>query len=71
MTAKEQLLQAIEQAPEPLIEEVLDFLLFAQARRYLTQPAPSAQPATKRQWSPRFFEKTAGAWQGTPLVREP
>lgn len=26
---------------------------------------------SKRSWSPRFFEKTFGAWQGEPLVREP
>ncbi len=34
MNAKEQLIQAIEQSPEPLIEELLDFLLFAKSRRY-------------------------------------
>lgn len=33
MTAKEQLIKEIEQAPESLIEELLDFLLFAKARR--------------------------------------
>jgi hypothetical protein len=22
-------------------------------------------------WSPGFFEKTAGAWEGEPLIREP
>jgi hypothetical protein len=33
MTAKEQLIREIEQAPENLIEELLDFLLFAKARR--------------------------------------
>ncbi len=25
----------------------------------------------KRQWSPDFFEKTCGGWEGEPLVREP
>jgi hypothetical protein len=25
----------------------------------------------KRAWSPQFFERTFGAWQGEPLVREP
>ena len=25
----------------------------------------------KRQWSPGFFEKTCGCWEGEPLVREP
>jgi len=34
MTAKEQLLQEIQHSPEPLIQEVLDFLLFAKSRNY-------------------------------------
>ena len=25
----------------------------------------------KRQWSPDFFAKTCGCWQGEPLVRDP
>jgi len=25
----------------------------------------------KRQWSPDFFEKTCGRWEGEELVREP
>lgn len=25
----------------------------------------------KRGWSPGFFERTFGAWEGKPLVREP
>ncbi|AFZ36395.1 hypothetical protein Sta7437_2875 [Stanieria cyanosphaera PCC 7437] len=25
----------------------------------------------KSEWSPEFFEKTAGAWEGEPLEREP
>lgn len=33
MTAKEQLIREIEQIPENLIEELLDFLLFARNRR--------------------------------------
>ena len=32
MTAKEKLIQEIEKAPNSLIEEVLDFLLFTKAR---------------------------------------
>ena len=34
MTAKEQLLQEIQHSPELLIQEVLDFLLFARSRNY-------------------------------------
>ncbi len=33
MTAREQLIQEIAQSPDFLVEEVLDFLLFAKARR--------------------------------------
>jgi hypothetical protein len=32
------------------------------------QPVATTQ---KRIWSPGFFERTFGAWQGEPLVREP
>jgi hypothetical protein len=37
MTTKEQLLQEIEQSPEPLLQEVLSFLLFIKSTRY-SQP---------------------------------
>jgi len=32
---------------------------------------PEVKPKTPEElgWSPDFFEKTAGAWQGEPLVR--
>jgi hypothetical protein len=35
MTAKEKLIQEIEKAPESLVEEVLNFLLFTKARHTL------------------------------------
>jgi hypothetical protein len=51
MNAKIQLIEAIEQAPEALIEELLDFLLFAQTRRQqpskektVPQPTPAHKP---------------------------
>jgi hypothetical protein len=34
MTAKEQLLQEIQHSPEPLIQELLDFLFFTRSRHY-------------------------------------
>jgi hypothetical protein len=34
MTAREQFLREIQHSPEPLIKEVLDFLLFARIRNY-------------------------------------
>jgi hypothetical protein len=50
MNARVQLIKAIEQAPDFLIEELLDFLLFAQTRRKQqaeekaeTQPIPSSR----------------------------
>lgn len=70
MTAKEQLLKAIEQVPDPLLEEVLDFLLFLQSRHNPNPVELSIKQSRKRQWSPRFFERTAGSWQGEPLIRE-
>ncbi len=33
MTIKEQLLQEIEKVPEPLLQEVLDFIVFLQNKR--------------------------------------
>ncbi|MEN9868915.1 MAG: hypothetical protein RL748_4505 [Pseudomonadota bacterium] len=41
---------------EPLKQEALDFLSFEHKR-------PS------NQWPAGLFEKTAGAWQGEPLIR--
>jgi Protein of unknown function (DUF2281) len=58
MNTREQLKQEVEQLPELLAQEVLDFLLFVRNRH-----------AAK--WPPGLFEKTAGAWQGDPLERAP
>jgi hypothetical protein len=51
MNARVQLIEAIEQAPDFLIEELLDFLLFVQTRRKQqaeekteTQLIPSSRP---------------------------
>lgn len=62
MTAKEQLPKAIERVPEPLLEEVLDFLLFIQSRHNPNPIERSTNQPEKWQWSPRFFERTAGSW---------
>jgi hypothetical protein len=36
------------------------------------QAAGAKQPTpTELDWPPGFFEETAGAWQGEPLVRPP
>ncbi len=41
MTAKEQLIKEIAQAPDALIEEVLDFLCFVKTRRFQSAIADS------------------------------
>ncbi len=58
MTVIEQLKHEAELLPEPLAQEVLDFLLFVRTRR-------------AKAWPPAFFEHTAGAWKGEPLERSP
>ena len=44
MTLKEQLLQEIEQAPDPLISQLLDFLLFIK-ERHLEEEITSEEKA--------------------------
>jgi hypothetical protein len=58
MNTREQLKQEVDQLPELLAQEVLDFLLFVRNRH-------------NSAWPPGLFEKTAGAWQGDALEREP
>lgn len=70
MTAKEKLLKAIEQVPDPLLEEVLDFLLFIQSRHTPNPVERSTDQLQKRQWSQRFLD-SFGSWQGEPLERAP
>lgn len=45
MTTKEKLLQEIEQSPEPLLQEVLSFLLFTKSTRYSQPQKPIWQVA--------------------------
>lgn len=40
MTAKERLLREVEQAPDDLLEEVLNFLLFTKSKQATEQPLP-------------------------------
>lgn len=58
MTTKDLILKKLDIAPESLLREILHLL-------------ETHTPITPRQWSPHFFERTAGAWQGDPLVRPP
>ena len=59
MTVIEQLKHEAELLPEPLAQEVLDFLLFVRRRHVTVWPPPA------------FFDHTLGAWKGEPLERSP
>ena len=52
MTTRENLLREIQQVPEPLLEEVLDFIRFLQVRggsdRFET--AVASEPSLSRDW---------------------
>jgi hypothetical protein len=64
MTAREQLVQEIAQAPDFLIEELLDFLLFAKARR-------TQQALSEKQKEIRPFALCAGEFTVPPDFNEP
>ena len=49
MTLKEQLIREIEQTPDALLEEFLDFILFAKARRR-DQPSNPMSPGSLSSW---------------------
>lgn len=68
MTSKEQLIQEIEQAPDDLVEEVLNFLLFTKTRQNqqgtnsestksleIKQPEQQSEKKSKRIWE--LFEE--------------
>ncbi len=47
MNEKEQVIKEIEQAPDFLVKEVLDFLLFIKSRtKYLKSSSDQAKPGT-------------------------
>jgi hypothetical protein len=52
MTTKELLINEIEQVPEPLLAEVLDFVCFLKARiaREKMEPAMMSESALSRDW---------------------
>jgi hypothetical protein len=59
MTAREKLIQEIAQAPDFLVEEVLDFLLFSKQRREqnisVSEPTTPSEQNSKPIWE--IFEK--------------
>jgi len=62
MTTKELILQAIEQVPEPLLEEVLDFIQFLQTKRQQekSETALLSESSLQKDWLK--LEEEA-AWQ--------
>jgi hypothetical protein len=64
MTTKEILLEEIEQAPDFLLEEVLDFLLFAKSRHTQEQPKITSSKLPYRPASGRSLLRHAGKWAG-------
>lgn len=64
------LLQQLEVLTTEEINLVIAFVEFLQYKRSL-QPQSQEKDNTDRDlgWTPGFFERTAGAWQGEPLER--
>ncbi len=64
------LLQQLEVLTTEEIHLVIAFVEFLQYKRNL-QPQGQEKDSTDRDlgWTPGFFERTAGAWQGEPLER--
>lgn len=59
MTTREQLIKEITQAPDSLVEELLDFLLFTKARR-------NQRSLSEKQKEPRPFALGAGEFTVPP-----
>lgn len=64
MSAREQLIQEIAQAPDFLVEEVLDFLLFTKSRK-----SPPKLPDNQKQIRP--FALCAGEFTVPPEFNDP
>jgi hypothetical protein len=69
MTAREQLLREIQHSPEPLIREVLDFLLFARSRNY-----PFVEPEVDDRETPQqpiweFAQELMPLWRTKTTMR--
>jgi hypothetical protein len=64
MSSKEKLIQEIEQAPDYLIEEVLDFLLFTKTRRnQQTTNSETEKLLEKKQSKQRSGQKSQPIWE--------
>jgi hypothetical protein len=73
MTTRDQLLYEINTALEPLLEAVLDFLLFAKARRQQQAVAPAIAEAASQPSTPIWeaFESFANSLVGRCVTAAP
>ncbi|MBE9019010.1 DUF2281 domain-containing protein [Chroococcidiopsis sp. CCALA 051] len=62
MTIKEHILQAIEQVPEPLLQEVLDFIQFLQTKHQQekSETALLSESSLQKDW---LKPEEEAAWQ--------
>lgn len=66
---EQQIIDTIKTLPVNAQQELLHFAEFL-AQKYQTMP-PEEVEVDEKGWPLDFFEKTAGAWAGEPLVRPP
>lgn len=65
MSSVELAIAELKDAPEEVAREALDFIVFLKARR---APEAKMEPSLNG-YPPNYFEKTAGSFEGQPLVR--
>lgn len=65
MSARETAISELQTAPEPLVREALDFILFLKSRK----GARAAGEADAMGYPAGYFESTAGSFAGEPLER--
>jgi hypothetical protein len=74
MTIKEQITQELEQLPEPLLQEILDFIQFIQAKHQQTGIYANNQPDQSPVVEHTLISSTAedllefvGSWSGSDI----
>jgi hypothetical protein len=73
MTSKEHLLQELENVPEPLVEQVLNFLRFLKSNGLSASPAPLVDRATEQMTDGERLARLNqlfGAWKDQPDLME-
>jgi hypothetical protein len=63
-SVQERLINEINKTPSPLLQEILDFVLF------LNQKYSQSNLTTPKSWEPGFFEEVIGGWEGEKLTRD-